>query len=778
MVVLRLDTFIHIVKTVLSRDLDNDQGQRDAVRASPNQSLFIVAGPGSGKTTVLALRILRLIFVDGIAPGAIVATTFTRRAAAELRSRILGWGDQVRTAAFLLSNLTQGQLDSLRDLDINQVITGTIDSIAEQELRDHRAPGTQPPVVMEEFVGDSLMLREGLFRTGRHRLPDLSSYVIHLRGSAYGLTMAERSSIIREIRERIYHDEVDVSRYRNDTRPNGSAPHLGINIVCEAIYDYEQELNARLLLDFVELERQFLERMRNGSLNDFLESILYIFVDEYQDTNLLQEYIYFEMFRSTIERGGALTVVGDDDQSLYRFRGATVDLFHDFPRIFHQTFNLMPRTIYLSRNYRSTDAIMTLCNNFSQLDATYQNIRVQGKPQITIARRPPYDNYPILGLFRQDIDTLATDLARFIGDVVRGPGVTVQDASGNDLSIQISRHGSPADCVLLCSSPREYGAGNRRRLPLVLRLCLANLTPPLQVFNPRGQSLNSIESVRLLCGLMLECLDPNSLIQQSITNLPQYAVDEFNQWRRTARTHMQSNPRLTTFVNAWQNRTPLRRTSWENEIHLNDLSYKLVTWIPHMQDDIEGLVYLEAVTRTVNQAAQFSDYRSRIIFNPPQLEQRSIREAIWSVFLAIASGAIEINEDLLETLPADRVNVLSIHQAKGLQFPLVIVDVGSDFRTDHWTQAFLRFPRDGGSTSNIEDELRPFSSVGAPQRAGLDRAFDDLIRQYFVAYSRAQDVLLLVGLNSVRDSIPHIATGWDRRSNWHWGQGLPNLVHL
>lgn len=775
---LGLDTFIHIVKTVLNRDIDNDQGQRDTVRASPNQSLFIVAGPGSGKTTVLALRILRLIFVDDIAPSTIVATTFTRRAAAELRSRILGWGDQLRIAALSLSSLTQSQLDSLRDLDINQVITGTIDSIAEQVLSDHRAPGTQPPVVIEEFVGDSLMLREGLFRSGRHTLANLRDYLIQLRGNAYGMTMAGRSSLIREIRDRIYHDEVQVTQYRNDPRPNGSSPHPGVNIVCDAISDYEQELNSRLLLDFVEIERQYLDRMTDGSLDDFLNSILFIFVDEYQDTNLLQEYIYFEMFRSAISNGGALTIVGDDDQSLYRFRGATANLFHDFPRIFNQTFSIMPQTVYLSRNYRSTDAIVSFCNNFSQLDVSYQSIRVPGKPQIATARSMPYDNYPILGLFRQDIDTLAEDLAQFIFRVIHGPGIQVQDAGGNTYTIQVSGHGSPADCVLLCSSPREYGAQNRQRLPLLLRTQLENLNPLLQVFNPRGQSLNNIPSVEILCGLMLECLDPNILIQQSITNLPQYAVDELNRWRRRAQLLMQNNVQLSTFVNAWQNRTPIRRTSWENEIHLNDLSYKLVTWIPHMQDDIEGLVYLEAVTRTINQAAQFSSYRSRIIFNPPQLEQRSIREAIWSVFLAIASGAIEINEDLLETLPADRVNVLSVHQAKGLEFPLVIVDVGSDFRTEHWTQAFFRFPRDGGSTSNIEDELRPFSPVGMPQRAGLDRAFDDLIRQYFVAYSRAQDVLLLVGLNSVRDSIPHVATGWDRRWNWHWGQGLVNLVHL
>jgi DNA helicase-2/ATP-dependent DNA helicase PcrA len=75
---------------------EEDDNQNKAIGAPINSSLFVVAGPGSGKTTVVALRILKLIFVDGIDPSCIIATTFTRKAAAELRSRILGWGDQLK----------------------------------------------------------------------------------------------------------------------------------------------------------------------------------------------------------------------------------------------------------------------------------------------------------------------------------------------------------------------------------------------------------------------------------------------------------------------------------------------------------------------------------------------------------------------------------------------------------------------------------------------------------------------------------------------------------
>ena len=128
-----------------------DDSQRDAATASLSESLFLVAGPGSGKTTVLALRVLKYVFVDDMDPAAILATTFTRKAASELRSRILGWGDKIRQELMRTQPALRAQLEGL---DLNRIITGTLDSIAEEVLRDYRTPGVQPAVVIEEFVAE------------------------------------------------------------------------------------------------------------------------------------------------------------------------------------------------------------------------------------------------------------------------------------------------------------------------------------------------------------------------------------------------------------------------------------------------------------------------------------------------------------------------------------------------------------------------------------------------------------------------------------------------
>src|SRR5437588_818413 len=128
-----------------------NQSQNTAVSAPSSPPVFIVAGPGTGKTSVLALRVLKHIFVDGFSPDRIMATTFTRKAAKELRSRILSWGVVTHQEALKRSQLASNQqrMDWLNALDINSVQTGTLDSLAEEIIEDDRQPGEITPPVIE-----------------------------------------------------------------------------------------------------------------------------------------------------------------------------------------------------------------------------------------------------------------------------------------------------------------------------------------------------------------------------------------------------------------------------------------------------------------------------------------------------------------------------------------------------------------------------------------------------------------------------------------------------
>ena len=105
------EEFEDSVVNILKRDISSNEDQKKAILSESYKSLFIVAGPGSGKTTVMVLKILKYIFVDGIDPSEILATTFTRKAAEELYSRILGWGDEIKN--YLTNSLDEDDFDDI-----------------------------------------------------------------------------------------------------------------------------------------------------------------------------------------------------------------------------------------------------------------------------------------------------------------------------------------------------------------------------------------------------------------------------------------------------------------------------------------------------------------------------------------------------------------------------------------------------------------------------------------------------------------------------------------
>lgn len=772
------DEFENIVINKIGRDIKSNKEQKLAIKSRPETSFFIVAGPGSGKTTVMVLKVLKLIFVDDVDPSEILITTFTKKAAAELRSRILGWGDILKRS---LSN-NMHLKNQIEDLDINRIKTGTIDSLTEEIVNENREPGTPSPAVIEDFVSHALMLKMGLFNEGRFQKKEIKDAISIIQDSKWGLNVPSMNETLLEIKERLYHDQIDFQQL-NDCKIDG------IDIVCDAIKDYLLTLKERYLFDFASLENELLKKLENNKLERFLSEVKFLLVDEYQDTNLLQEKIYFQIAKACVNNGGSVTVVGDDDQSLYRFRGATVTLFQNFEHRIGSQLGIIPEKIFLSPNYRSTSNIVNFCNEFILIDQNYFKTRVDEKPLIKEARMDSYTDYPILGLFRDDKDKLAEDLAHFIHEIAVGGGYQIP---GGEILKLNPDGGSPSDIAYLCSSPKELDYKNNPRLPLLLKNRLETYDHSLKVFNPRGQNLESVFEVKQLCGLILSAIDPLSDVQESI-KLPKGTLDTFQEWRTEGNNFIKefeqsgSND-LRNFINHWQNKVPLGKRKWPKRVSIMNMIYKLITWIPSMQSDIEGLVYLEAITRTVNQASLFGNFSSEIVYDDSntELTAASIKEAYRNIFIPIATGAIKVNEDLLETLPSDRINVMSIHQSKGLEFPLVIVDVGSDFKNLN-SSSIKRFPTNGGHTCSLEDSLRQYSELGSPSRSALDRAFDDLVRQYFVGFSRAQDVLLLVGLNSVKDGysvksgervIPNVATGWNRNKEWIWDKGLENLTHL
>ena len=805
------EEFEDIIVNSLERDISSNKDQNKAIMSSPDKSLFIVAGPGSGKTTVMVLKILKYIFVDDINPSEIIATTFTRKAADELYSRILGWGDKIKN--FLIDQLGDTFEDAekiveIERIDFNLINIGTTDSVAEQLLRENKKPGENQAIVIEEFVANTAMIKI-LIKDNKYLNEKLKEYLKELSGREQLEEPSKMSEILMEVKNRIYYDQIDFEELYENTEEKS-----GARLALDCIKEYEETLKSRNTIDFAMLEKTFLEKLKNDDLSLFLDEIKIVLIDEYQDTNLIQEDIYFTIAQSALQNDGNITVVGDDDQSLYRFRGATVDLFTNYEERIKQRLGIDVEEINLRTNYRSSENIIDHCNQFAELDSEYQHARVENKPKI-IAPDFDKDKMPVLGMFRNNPEILSRELAKLIDNLVnKGESelkvlqVLNEDyyrkVNGNINIAQLQKikqesikagrkeekikikldgdYGSASDIAILSYSPKEMQYGNRSFLHH-LRKNLKRLRKPIEMFNPRGIDLPDIDVVGVFCGLMLECIDPEGSFQKSDSTIPNLAKRNMTRWRFKAKDFIKMNPEphepisLNDFVTHWQLRRPYpavvngAEQSWPQSASLMELAYKLTTWIEELQEDVEGIVYLEAITKSITQTGFFNDYHSTILFKNPSLERASVLEAIWNIFIPLSTGGVSIDESLLETLPDNRINVLSIHQSKGLEFPLVIVDVGSRFKTNDKRTQRLRFPKLLPEQLTIEDTIRQHSVLGQSIRSEKDRSFDDLIRLYFVAFSRAESVLLLIGLNPAIEGyinkdkhfdIPNVALGWSR----------------
>ena len=874
------EEFKEIVVKTLERDISSNQDQNSAISSRADQSLFIVAGPGSGKTTVMVLKILKFIFVDDISPSEILATTFTKKAAKELMSRILSWGSEIKKeivstymeksfndefsedSPFSDSSYVLKFTKKVQKLDLNQIVTGTIDSVAEEMLRIHRDAGTNQPVLIEEAAAHTAMINAGLLKEDRFQNEALQEYLAEITGVQLNpgqipkvSNISRMADILLKIKDVIYYNRVDIEELEREIDKDKNDPlFLGRKKTLNIITEYINALKDRNIYDFTMLENEFFTRLETGKLDIFLKDMKIILVDEYQDTNLLQESIYFEIAKAAISNGGSITVVGDDDQSLYRFRGATVDLFTQFKERAKSEIGIDVEEINLKANYRSTKSIIDLCNEYAEIDDKYQSARVREKPKIVHPENKDEkrekliaDNgiesdksleeeksIPVLGMFRKNQQQLAMDLSRLIQDLVKGKEVKytvkrimtrdgiknlsnpqnmkiigsknpqiekrLRQSKNNSKRIKLKldeESGSINDIAFLTYSPQEMTKKENHTFTYLLRKRLEkSKNPQIEVFNPRGQALHTIEPVAILCGLILECIDPQSRVQNLNTKMPKSAVKYLTKWRKIAQAFIKTYPdpvspvNLEEFVEHWQAREPFNRENWPKQASLIELTYKLVTWIEYdnkqgktkkddknlerikfFQDDIEGIVYLETIAQTITQTGFFNKYSANIDFSSEEKEFESISEALWNIFIPIASGNVKLDENLFETFPQNRLNIMSIHQSKGLEFPLTIVDVGSKFSKNSVKEAHLRFPKRVNQFSIVEDKIRNLSPLGKNERDPRDRAFDDLTRLYFVAFSRAQDVLLLVGLIPSLDGykskekhmyIPNIALGWNR----------------
>lgn len=727
------EKYIELVETILNRSMDNSS-QKEAIMAPVDESQYIVAGPGSGKTTVLVLKILKYYFVDDISFDDVIVTTFTKKAARELKNRTILWAKMISEA-----------LDYDLNYDFNRMVIGTLDSIAEDIVCDGESIE-----VIDNFTSSALMMQT-LLLDNKNSNKKLKQFLKKLKNSVGGVNTTEMNNQIRSIRERIYYDIVDYDKLKENSNNE--------YILFDIIDAYNMTLKERGILDYPMLETRLYDMLCDCKVSR-LNHFKVLLIDEYQDTNYLQEQIYFKMARYVLENNGNITVVGDDDQSLYRFRGATIDLFTEYLKRINDYMGITPKSIFLKKNYRSTVNIINFVNEFIHLDKKYESSRSINKPLIEPDSNSP-NGLPVMGMFRNNIEELTTDLSNLIYDLKIGKDTSRRVGS----KIYDLKQKHNPSIAILTNSPKEISAYNRHRLPFYVRESITGRSEDIAVFNPRGQNIEATDIVSLICGLILVSIDYDATIENNLDNIPPHTKKILKDWRK----------KVENYLSCKEKEVPL----YEDDIVLSDLLDDIeVECRDLIKESSENSIYHDIIMETINQTNNAISDEGRL----------SANQIFWHILVPIASGAVNVDDDMFDVSIDENINIMSIHQAKGLEFDIVIVDVGCDIYKNDASSAFKRFPKNGGKTHSIEKYLGDYSKLSlSNENKGLDNAFNDLIRRYFVAYTRAKSLLILVGLNSMRYGykgdfqdnikIPNVATGWSRDKICHW-VNLDNLIHI
>ena len=304
-----------------------EHGCHDLTATSP---LLIIAGAGSGKTNTLAHRVAHLV-VCGIDPRRILLLTFSRRAAAEMQRRV------ERITAEVVGARGASMAEGLH-------WSGTFHGIAARLLREY---ALEVGLTREFTIHD------------REDSADLMNLVRHDLGFSRTHKRFPMKGTCLSIYSRAVNAEAPLSEVLGAAFPWCAEWQSELQTLFRVYVDEKQKQN---VLDYDDLLLYWAHMMAEGSIaQDISDRFDHVLVDEYQDSNRLQASILVALKPD----GRGLTVVGDDAQSIYSFRAATIRNILDFPA----QFSPMAAVITLERNYRSTQPILAAANAVIDLAA-------------------------------------------------------------------------------------------------------------------------------------------------------------------------------------------------------------------------------------------------------------------------------------------------------------------------------------------------------------------------------------------------------------------------
>jgi DNA helicase-2/ATP-dependent DNA helicase PcrA len=665
-------------------------GLNDAQRAIVGHlegPLLVIAGPGSGKTFSIVLRALNLLLLDKAQPRQLVLCTFTEKAAFEMRDRLAAAARKVGYTS-----------------DLSELTVSTIHSFCNRVLTQHR----HRTELGHSF--DTLDELAQLLFIFEHfdEITGASEDDLFLRRWKTRWTAIEG---MRGYFDKITEELIDPLQLIGSSDPFLVA-------IGGAYQRYEHAMLDANRVDFAHLQRLAYDVLRGSATAAGVTlDVRYVLVDEYQDTNYIQE----QLLLALVGANHNLCVVGDEDQSLYRFRGATVRNILEFSQ-------RVPgcTTVELTTNYRSHRAIVGRYDRWmASIDwSNPRGASFRYDKTIQADEAGPHTDYPsVIAIWGKD---KCDEAARFAD--------LVEFLRKNHV---IADYGQVA---LLLHSVREEHSG-----PYLAALEAKGIP----AFCPRARAYFEIGEVRDLvaCFAVLFGWHGNGRGQVSgaVAELAKYVDDAIVQ---LARRFSAPHP-LAEVLQKWTGEIAALQEGAGLDQRPADYFYRLLAL-----DPLKSAVKNENTARNLAIFSQLLNvFQSYYHYTVVTHKNRDVlRFHFFNSFLRLLyDGGINEYEDPDQPFPKGYVQVMTIHQAKGLEFPVVVVGSLS-------TQL--------SSPKQIDRDLSPFYHRPPFEPENRITLFDRM-RLHYVAFSRPQKVLVLTSDEPPKD---HFMPIWQGLAQWPYVQ--------
>lgn len=648
-----------------------NEKQQEAVNTVKGP-VVIIAGPGTGKTKTLVERVVNILINEKVEPEKIILTTFTNKAARELEIRIN-------------ERLEEEDIS----IDISEMYIGTMHSIW---LR-----------LIEENIKYSNFFDNFELMTSDYE----QHFFIYSRLKEY-----KKIDGFKEFFSNLsYEGDWKISGYLRNKFNDLNENCIGIKeirtqdryilFLKEAYILYENQLFEANKLDFSYLQVEFFNMLLKNKdfLSEINKKIDYLMIDEYQDSNRIQEKIL--LLLSNMKKN--ICVVGDEDQSIYRFRGATAENIINF----YKHFPNECRTIILDKNYRSVNDIVDFNNKWiNYID--WKGHKFQ--KNISSMRTDSLLNQNVLHIEGNYLDENIRNTVTFIKKLKAEKKIT----DYNQIAV-------------LFSSFKDLSA---KKLEEALK------KEGINVYSPRTKVFFEMHEIKVTLGLILACYKKNIDIDLERKAVSFYNMKSLSEDKGTknylleclnlARIEAKKDGKLFE----WIKKRIENIENFEFE-SFNQIFYELFQFSYYKEIlDEENLENSRARHNLSVLSSIFKNYQRHIFYK--KISPRTNFEAVkyfFNNYLAIVKKSRIEDISVEEDYPSDCIPFLTIHQSKGLEFPVVIVF------------SLFSSPKFDENKNNITSIERLVNSEN--NLTEIDKAYFDFYRMFYVAFSRAKNMLVL-----------------------------------